>query len=260
MRNGINPNNIKDKEGRTPLHYAVILGKKKVFDKLTEGNNSINEKDNYGNTPLNYAFEHGYKEMLYKLILKGADINTLGYNNLGEKNITRVLMEVVINNETNVLEKLIEDGIDVNSQFNFNQTALMFAIENNEEKTVKTLLLAGANPNAVDYWGSRPIHYAATIGNEDIITSLVLHGAKVNIKNEDDKKPSEIARENGLDEIADYLEMLETAEIEKEIEETNQAFESIYSSDYYRSSVLLAEADGEFQNKFFSNQTQVISD
>lgn len=46
----------KDIDGRTPLHYAAIAGKKEALETIIEYDISeINRQDKYGNTPLHYA-------------------------------------------------------------------------------------------------------------------------------------------------------------------------------------------------------------
>ncbi|KAF2299301.1 hypothetical protein GH714_031416 [Hevea brasiliensis] len=47
--------NLKDSEGRTPLHWAVDRGHLNVVEVLVERNSDINAKDNEGQTPLHYA-------------------------------------------------------------------------------------------------------------------------------------------------------------------------------------------------------------
>ncbi|KAJ7959371.1 Acyl-CoA-binding domain protein [Quillaja saponaria] len=49
------PVNLKDSEGRTPLHWAVDRGHLNVTELLVGRNADVNAKDNDGQTPLHYA-------------------------------------------------------------------------------------------------------------------------------------------------------------------------------------------------------------
>ncbi|XP_056160247.1 acyl-CoA-binding domain-containing protein 2 [Syzygium oleosum] len=47
--------NVKDSEGRTPLHWAVDRGHSKVVELLVSKDADVNAKDDEGQTPLHYA-------------------------------------------------------------------------------------------------------------------------------------------------------------------------------------------------------------
>ncbi|KAF5195825.1 Acyl-coa-binding domain-containing protein [Thalictrum thalictroides] len=47
--------NLKDSEGRTPLHWAVDRGHSNIVELLLSKNADVNAKDNEGQTPLHYA-------------------------------------------------------------------------------------------------------------------------------------------------------------------------------------------------------------
>ncbi|KAL2550807.1 Acyl-CoA-binding domain-containing protein 1 [Forsythia ovata] len=49
------PVNLKDSEGRTPLHWAVDRGHVNVIELILNNNADLNAKDNEGQTPLHYA-------------------------------------------------------------------------------------------------------------------------------------------------------------------------------------------------------------
>lgn len=49
------PADLKDSEGRTPLHWAVDRGHLNIAELLVSRNAEVNAKDNEGQTPLHYA-------------------------------------------------------------------------------------------------------------------------------------------------------------------------------------------------------------
>lgn len=61
--------NVKDSEGRTPLHWAVDRGHSKVVEMLVSKDADVNAKDDEGQTPLHYAVvcdREGIAEFLVK--------------------------------------------------------------------------------------------------------------------------------------------------------------------------------------------------
>jgi len=54
---------IKDLNGATPLHYAVILGRKEIIQIFLNNGANPNIKDNNGGTPLHYAAIVGIKKI-----------------------------------------------------------------------------------------------------------------------------------------------------------------------------------------------------
>ncbi len=66
---------IKDKNGYTRLHNAVIKNQKDVATLLLVNGANANAKDNDGETPLHYAAFKGNKELIELLLASGADVN-----------------------------------------------------------------------------------------------------------------------------------------------------------------------------------------
>lgn len=68
------PVNVKDSEGRTPLHWAVDRGHLNVTELLLSRNADVNEKDNEGQTPLHYAVVCERAEIAEFLVNHNADL------------------------------------------------------------------------------------------------------------------------------------------------------------------------------------------
>ncbi|MED6206679.1 Acyl-CoA-binding domain-containing protein 1 [Stylosanthes scabra] len=75
IENGISVN-LKDSEGRTPLHWAVDRGHSNVTELLVERNADVNCKDNEGQTPLHYAVVCDREAIAEYLVKHNADINS----------------------------------------------------------------------------------------------------------------------------------------------------------------------------------------
>ena len=67
--------NVKDKEGKTPLHFAVIHFKFLIAKSLIENGAEIDSKDINGNTPLCEAifYSEGKSEIITLLVKNGAN-------------------------------------------------------------------------------------------------------------------------------------------------------------------------------------------
>lgn len=65
--------NLRDSEGRTPLHWAVDRGHLKIVEILINRSADVNAKDNEGQTPLHYAAVCEREEFAKLLIKHGAD-------------------------------------------------------------------------------------------------------------------------------------------------------------------------------------------
>ena len=95
-----------------------------------------------------------------------------GLNFLAEKRFR----EAANNNNCEMVERLIEEGVSVSSADSKKRTALHFAASKGDVATVRVLLNHGANSNAKDVNGNTPLHLAACASNIKIVTMLAEHG------------------------------------------------------------------------------------
>jgi acyl-CoA-binding protein len=75
IENGVSVN-LKDSEGRTPLHWAVDRGHLNVTELLVGRNADVNAKDNDGQTPLHYAVTCEREAIAEYLVKHSADIHS----------------------------------------------------------------------------------------------------------------------------------------------------------------------------------------
>ncbi|XP_068228794.1 transient receptor potential cation channel subfamily A member 1 homolog [Palaemon carinicauda] len=127
--------NIKDKQGMTPLHYALMKDSEECFKLLIKKRANVNLKNNKNKTPLHVAAERGLAKCCAWLLCKGAD----------------------------VLAKTDEE-----------KTALHLAAAAGSLACCKILLKKEAKLNNIaDKTKMTPLHYAAKVGSADCCELLL---------------------------------------------------------------------------------------
>jgi len=191
---------IKDKNFKTPIHYAIINKNKYAIEKLLEYNVNLNSIDNKGYSALHYSVLSREIEIVKLILPKIVNINIR--TNTGDTSL-----HLAINlQQIEIAEYLIDAGINVNYQdYTHEFSSLHYAVSINNYNIIKKLLEHGANPNVQDIFGNTPMHYIMleeeftlielfiniqqNKNNKKIITNL-------NLYNIDGKLPLHILLEN----------------------------------------------------------------
>ncbi|XP_019859901.1 PREDICTED: ankyrin repeat domain-containing protein 17-like [Amphimedon queenslandica] len=201
LENGADTNTT-DSKGRTALMLASIKGQSEaVALLLMTYNTDSSVSDNYGSTALCYAAYGGCTE---------ESINLLAEN------------IIITNRQKDILTACISDDITLFVQARPKQassdlcapliestglTPLMIAASCGSDGVVQTLLLVhGADVNQQDtYLYYSPLLYAVQ-GSKSIVQYLLDSGANVNDISKQEETPLDIARDKGLNDIAQLLE------------------------------------------------------
>ncbi len=91
-----------------------------------------------------------------------------------------ILLKSAREGKTKVVEDLLNDGTDVDTRSNKEQTALYFASEQGHFETVKLLCERGAGVDLSDIFNITPVIISAKNGNSDCVEILLNHGANIN--------------------------------------------------------------------------------
>ncbi len=164
---GASPN-VKDEEGRTPLHIAIEFLKEDalpIVEKLIKKDALVTASDNQERTPLHYAaseschlFLKGKKDdgaLVRTLIQAGANVNMTDY--LGRTALHEtVLGESGAKNIRSIVELIKADGMDLDKQDHEGNTALHLAVDKGDVEAVRALLQHGANRNIRNKEGRLP--------------------------------------------------------------------------------------------------------
>jgi ankyrin repeat protein len=218
LNNGVNID-IKDVNGYTPLHNAIIKGNIEIVKLLLDKGAHINARDNHFNeTPLFIAAKTGKQKIVELLLEKGADVTISDKNNYtplyiaaknGYTEIVQLLLDnknIEIDSETialmnaNLIKKLIIDLIDVKikqlEEKNI-QEQINIALLNNDKIEINNILVSGYDINTQNVLGDTLLYKASKKGLLDIVKLLLDKNADVNIKNNLGETPLFIASQNG---------------------------------------------------------------
>lgn len=97
--------------------------------------------------------------------------------------VNEQLIQAVERKETDTIRRLIDAGVDVNTQDLEGRTATMIATYNNNADTAKILIDAGADVNIQDNIENNPFLYAGAEGYIDILKLTIKAGANPSITN-----------------------------------------------------------------------------
>ena len=197
--------NAKDDASITPLIWAAHYGHTKSARLLISHGADINARSTAGFTAIIFAAQYGYVENVRLLLKSNADLrarNKDGMNALVsagfggrsdvwdvlkaagaevESPIQELICEAALG-RTEVVEKMLGDGIDVNSKGPRANTALLLASLNGHLDTVKFLLAHSADVNGADEYGWSPLRWALFAHQADIVKTLIKAGADINAK------------------------------------------------------------------------------
>jgi len=115
------------------------------------------------------------------------------------------LHEAARKGDTQVIQKLVAKGADVNGRDMLNMTPLHWAAWWGRTEAVRVLLAHGANPNSWVKESGTPLHFAATHGREETAQLLIEAGANINATDEYGTTPLTSAIISGSVEIVELL-------------------------------------------------------
>lgn len=125
--------NVKDTNGRTPLHWAALRGNKDVAQLLLAKGADVNARNEFGFTPLHLVSVH--REVAELLLAKGADVNAKGTDGT-----TPLHMAAQMTGAKDIVELLLDKGADLNAKDSNGKTPLDLAAAYSEKKDIAALL------------------------------------------------------------------------------------------------------------------------
>lgn len=230
---------IRDSDGRTPLHLAASDGRLDIAQMLIEHGSGVNAVDDAGLTPLHKSLVDEYTTLnedklnIVRLLLEHkADVDAPNKNgstplllaaDKGYLEVAELLLKSGASvNEPNkesrtplhcaswggysdVIRILLEYGADVDGRDNDQATPLHLAARNGKIDAVLLLLQHGADANRLDGEGMTPIHRASSEGYADVIEALLENGADKDIWDDNHDTPLHLAAFSGKPEAVQLL-------------------------------------------------------
>lgn len=137
------------------------------------------------------AARNGHRDLVNLLLDMGVDVNAKSV--AGQT----VLMGASAAGNAGMVRLLLKRGADVNARNKWQATPLGYATSWGHLPVVKLLLDAGAHADATYLSGSMPLIKASNEGYVDIVQLLLQKGADVNAKNKKERTPLIAAAGNG---------------------------------------------------------------
>jgi ankyrin repeat protein len=160
----------------------------------------VNVKDKDGRTPLHWACRGVHLDVVKFLVDKGADVNAEEYGG------NTALHHAAMNNAANAVALLIKKGADLENIEDYGRTPLILgARERGGPKTIKVLLDAGADVKAKDKFGATALHLASWRGKKEVVDLLLDAGAPISSKGRDPRYFFSQAATHGLSRLFDEV-------------------------------------------------------
>ncbi|XP_047469290.1 serine/threonine-protein phosphatase 6 regulatory ankyrin repeat subunit C-like isoform X2 [Penaeus chinensis] len=173
----------RDRQGRTPLHYAADQGFAENTRKWLKRGLNANLSDVYGSTPLHLAADKGHRECAKILLQNGAQVDS--QNDHGQT----PLLKASLNDDLPIVKLLLNHGADPNIPDSTGGTPLHVAAKENYVDVLLYLLRRRGKPNITTKMGCTPLHMAAMMGHLHAVQLLIQHKAQVNIVDQKGQTP-----------------------------------------------------------------------
>lgn len=189
----------------------VIMGSKVNYSiKLSD----INDFDISGNN-IQIFSEGKYGGRLYS-VNDGEKLNAILSSLLKGKDIPKLIGAAYLNS-IDIVKKLLEHGIDINTTLADGSTALMSACDNTDDRLifvddkaeglalVQLLIEKGAAVNATKKGAINALMIAAASGYMDAVKLLLEHGAEINAKDDEGRTALMYAESGSQENVVSFL-------------------------------------------------------
>ena len=180
----------------TSLYYAALCGFSDLVERLmVKHPGHVNAIGGHYMTPAVAALAGRHFELAQVLHRNGSSVEPRG----DVQNIP--LHSAAFNGDLEVVQILLEYGVDVDCPDEFSRTPLNYASQNghrNDARVARLLIERGADTNTRSYEGGTPLHCASVYGRIEIARLLIEHGANVEVKNDYGKTPLDVARDGDM--------------------------------------------------------------
>jgi uncharacterized protein len=161
-------------ESNTALMWAATEGYLDIVNLLLKHKAEVGVKNVANYTALMYAAESNYRNVVSVLLDQGdQSLSIHDRNHYGET----VLMTMARHGETDLVQRLVSLGAEVNATNNIGDTALYLAVDSGHVYTVKALIDLGGQTNTENLGGWTPLMMASARGDLETMAVLLENGA-----------------------------------------------------------------------------------
>ncbi|CAN0482314.1 unnamed protein product, partial [Hapterophycus canaliculatus] len=172
---GLDRDASASRDGRTPLHRAVLDGKDDIAKMLVMSRVDLDIRDNSGDTPLHLAIKGGHVGLAEMLLLGGASPDTKGLDG------SYPIHTAIRLGQHEVVRNLVQSRATLTCLNAERKTPLAIAVREERVSLAKLLLAGGADPDFTKASLRRKtaLHHAAESNKTAAIPALIEAGAKV---------------------------------------------------------------------------------
>lgn len=200
----------EDENSLTPLHHAARDGYLENIERLIAARADINALTHEDKTPLHFVAMGHHTVCVDILIKNGAQVNA------GDSNSATPLYYAALCGSVGIASKLIMAGADIQTTTIDGHTPLHAAALAGHALCARYLLKQGAPMGALTNEGLTPLHIAAQENRRNVVDVLLHNHADLlfpvppqfNLRY---KTAEQLARDNGHNDLADYLRELRIA-------------------------------------------------
>ncbi|TYZ66673.1 hypothetical protein PybrP1_000580, partial [[Pythium] brassicae (nom. inval.)] len=164
---------------------------------------------------LHKACREGQEGDVQRLLEQGAEVDARG-----EDNRTPLMIAVRFSQHKEIVDLLVANGANINARDTCGWTPLYFAACWSTQAIVELLLARGASIDMRTSAGSTPLIGAASNGRLDAVRVLLEHGARIDVKTSSGKTALLVARSKRHTDIAELLESYQVSASKPETSET----------------------------------------
>jgi len=192
--------NAKDKDGRTPLHWACRGVHLEVVKFLVEEEADVNAEDNNKIVPLHSLATRNAAAAIAVLLDNGANVDAEDYGG------NTALHYAAMSDAADAVEILLAAGADIENRDDYRRTPLILgARERGGPRTIKILLDAGAEIDARDKFQDTALNLASWRGKKEVVDILLDAGASIPSKGRDVHYLFSMAASHGLNRLFDVV-------------------------------------------------------
>jgi len=217
----LDPLILPDPSGFTPLHYVAAFDDFNLAQDLVYifhhlgRTEFLSPVDKQGRTPLHWAVEKGHLRMVKFFTENGLPLNTQDFDGLAPIHLS---ISAIQKNSEECREILgyLASKADINVADINGVSALHFASELGDLESIRILIQYGAWVNIKDHQGENALFYAVRGGNHEVIRALVEEfNINMEMLNEDDETVFDLCKSIGDQVMTDLVNSLFNARVSK---------------------------------------------